>query len=321
MQTFHMVRASQARPFLQHLEKAGADIEQLALDTGLPFSAVREHPEGVIGEYALWQFIERGAAQTGNSLLGYECAQAYPLAPGHQLGDLPIRLGSSLEKTLENFSADVLHLSTASYYSLDRRSGECWLRRAQAFGIERASWQVELYTVATLLQVIRLHAGNNWLPPALRFSSAASALPVPPLWNTIPMEWGAVATGILLSDEALSLPPQPGLTLHTRTARAPAKPGFNQLVATQVNAARIGAGPAATQLGISLSTLQRHLKASGTTYQDCLEQVRYGMACELLQNTAMSVAGIADTLGYTHIGNFTRAFTRWAGRPPSHYRD
>ena len=115
MQTFHMVRASQARPFLQQLKIAGADVEQLALDTGLPLAAVLEHPDGVIGEFALWQFVERGAVQTGNALLGYQCAEAYPLAPGQQLGDLRIRGGSSLDKTLDNFSEDVLHISTASY--------------------------------------------------------------------------------------------------------------------------------------------------------------------------------------------------------------
>ena len=321
MQTFHMVRASQARPFLQQLETAGANVEQLAVDTGLPLAAVRELPEGTIGEYALWQFVERGAAQTGSALLGYQCAVAHPLAPDQQLGDLPIRLGPTLEKTLENFSQDVLHLSTASYYSLDRRSGQCWLRRAQAFGIERASWQVELYTVATLLQVIRLHTDSDWLPPALRFSSTNIPQPLPHHWKKLTVEWGSAATGILLPDTALSLSPQSGSAYDKRAKKTPARPDFNQLVATQVNASCIGVEKAATQLGMSVSTLQRHLKASGTTYHECLEQVRYTMACDLLKNTSMSVADIAAALGYAHVGNFSRAFIRWKEITPTAYRD
>ena len=179
---------------------------------------------------------------------------------------------------------------------------------------------MELYTAATLLQVIRLHAGSDWLPTALRFSSVTGAQPLPPHWESIPVEWGATATGILLPDEILSLPPQPGLAQNTRAAKAPPRPDFNQLLATQVNASCIGVDQAARQLGISVSTLQRNLKALGTTYQECLERVRCGMARDLLENTAMSVAGIAAALGYKHVGNFTRAFIRWEGVTPSVYR-
>ena len=42
MQPFHLVRISQARPFLDVLAQLGAPVEQLALEAGLAVSALRE---------------------------------------------------------------------------------------------------------------------------------------------------------------------------------------------------------------------------------------------------------------------------------------
>jgi AraC-like DNA-binding protein len=83
----------------------------------------------------------------------------------------------------------------------------------------------------------------------------------------------------------------------------------------------VGIDKAALQLGLSRSTLQRYLKGSGTSYQDVLEQVRKAVACDLLENSATPVGEVAELLGYAHVGNFTRAFIRWTGQPPTAYRD
>ena len=321
MQPFHLVRISQARPFLDVLEQLGASVEQLALEAGLAVSALREEDTGVIGEYALWQFIEAGALAADCPLLGHQCARAYPVDADARLGDLPLRRGSTLEKTLEFFNEDVMQLSTASYYSLDHRSGGCWFRRAQAYGREHASWQAELYSVSILLQVMRLHTSEDWLPNSMRFSAADKAQPLPKRWAETQVEWGADATGIQLADDVLSLPPR----IHSARKKSPApqlrRPAFSDLVETQVRSRSVGIDKAALQLGLSRSTLQRYLKASGTSYQDVLEQVRKAVACDLLKNSATPVGEVAGLLGYAHVGNFTRAFTRWTGRPPRAYRD
>lgn len=320
MQDFHLIKASQARPFVLLLQDRDAPVETLATDAGLPLAAVWEQPDGIIGEFALWQFIEAAARGKGCELLGYECAEAYPIYPDHHLGDLPLRFGSTLERTLNNFNEDILQLSTASYYSLDRRSGNCWFRRIQAFGRERASWQTELYAVAILLQVIQTHAGRHWLPAQIRFSSRAKPQPLPSQWEHVAVEWGAEATGILLPDEVLTLPPpkQP----QSRRARLQdgQRPSFRQLVATQLTAGCIGIDNAARQTGISVSTLQRILKTYGTTYQETLDEIRYEIARDLLENTSAPMTDIASRLGYNHQGNFSRAFTRWEGVTPAAYR-
>jgi AraC-like DNA-binding protein len=320
MQDFHLIKASQARPFALFLQDKGAPVEQLAVEAGLPLAAVWGQNHSIIGEFALWQFVEAGARSKNCELLGYECAQSHPINLDNHLGDLPLRFGSNLERTLNYFNEDILQLSTACYYSLDRRSGDCWFRRVQAFGRERASWQTELYTVAILLQVIQIHAGQAWLPTQIRFSARKEPQSLPSRWKDLSVEWGAEATGIQLPDAALALPPRQQRKSQRRKQQGAQRPHFRQLVATQVSTCCIGIDNAAKQTGISVSTLQRILKASNTTYQEILDEVRHDMARDLLEKTPVPVTDIASGLGYDHPGNFSRAFVRWEGISPAAYR-
>ena len=319
MQDFHLIRVDNALPFLLALEDAGAPVEALAEATGLPLTAVRQSPDGVIGEFALWQFIERGAEQSGRPLLGFEVAEAFPLRPDHTLGSLPLRLGKTLEHTLERFCEDVTRLSSGSYYSLDQRSGECWFRRVPALGGQANSWQAELYVSSMVLQIIRLHTAKDWLPPALRLSTSDKRK-LPRQWAGLSVEWDCAATGILLPTEVLALPPRAGYTSNRRREGRPNRLTFRELVTTQLEAGKTGIEGASRQCGMSVSTLQRRLRASGTSYQQLLEETRLELARSLLQNTTQPLGEIAAQLGYGHLGNFSRAFSRMTGQSPSAYR-
>jgi AraC-like DNA-binding protein len=49
-------------------------------------------------------------------------------------------------------------------------------------------------------------------------------------------------------------------------------------------------------------------------------EVRFEIACELLENTDMALGQIAATLKYSEPSAFTRAFRRWCGQTPSEWR-
>ena len=51
-----------------------------------------------------------------------------------------------------------------------------------------------------------------------------------------------------------------------------------------------------------------------------MDQVRLERARDLLGSTGMNLSQIADALGYADAANFTRAFKRWTGLSPSHFR-
>ena len=72
--------------------------------------------------------------------------------------------------------------------------------------------------------------------------------------------------------------------------------------------------------GMSKRSLQRKLKVTGTHYSEILENVRFDVACDMLQKPDMNVADIAHTLGYSDSSHFSRAFRRISGINPLGYR-
>lgn len=77
---------------------------------------------------------------------------------------------------------------------------------------------------------------------------------------------------------------------------------------------------AAATLHMSPRTLRRRLEEEGTTYQRIVHELRRQLAETYLRDSMLSIAEIADMLGYTDLSNFRRAFISWTGRSPAGYR-
>jgi AraC-like DNA-binding protein len=76
----------------------------------------------------------------------------------------------------------------------------------------------------------------------------------------------------------------------------------------------------ARSLNRSVSTLQRQLKAEGSSYRKVLDETRQTMAVRLVKEKEYSLGQIAYLLGFSDQANFSRAFRRWTGGPPTEYR-
>jgi len=77
---------------------------------------------------------------------------------------------------------------------------------------------------------------------------------------------------------------------------------------------------AARHLHLHRRTLNRRLSEAGTTFRQVLDQVRFELAREMLSDTRLHIAEIAARLGYRTPSAFTRAFRRWSGNSPAHWR-
>ena len=64
----------------------------------------------------------------------------------------------------------------------------------------------------------------------------------------------------------------------------------------------------------------RRLERRQTTYRALLDRHRRARGGELLAQPELSVAEIAERLGYQEPGNFARACRRWFGLAPRAYR-
>jgi len=76
----------------------------------------------------------------------------------------------------------------------------------------------------------------------------------------------------------------------------------------------------AKQLDMHERTLNRRLRAEGTTFRRELEEIRYGVAQRFLTGSTAPLSEIATALGYADASTFNRAFKRWSGLAPAQWR-
>ncbi|MGU7780853.1 AraC family transcriptional regulator ligand-binding domain-containing protein [Burkholderia sp. PU8-34] len=72
----------------------------------------------------------------------------------------------------------------------------------------------------------------------------------------------------------------------------------------------------ANALHMTERTLRRRLEKDSVTFQSLLDEVRHEEAARLLGDHTLTVAAIAETLGYSEPRSFRHAYRRWTGRTP-----
>jgi AraC-like DNA-binding protein len=77
----------------------------------------------------------------------------------------------------------------------------------------------------------------------------------------------------------------------------------------------------AQTLHLSLRSLQRHLADEGGNYEGLLADTRHSLALQHMRDPRCSISEIAYLLGFADTSSFSRAFKRWTGQAPSHYRE
>ncbi|MFL6171452.1 MAG: AraC family transcriptional regulator [Marmoricola sp.] len=76
----------------------------------------------------------------------------------------------------------------------------------------------------------------------------------------------------------------------------------------------------AEHLRMSGRTFKRRLQEHGTSFRQLVEAARKAEAVRLLNTTSLSVAQVADRLGYADASSFSRAFQKWTSTTPGAFR-
>ncbi len=83
---------------------------------------------------------------------------------------------------------------------------------------------------------------------------------------------------------------------------------------------RASADEVAALFSMHSRTLNRRLNRFDTSFRELVDEGRYAIARQMLENTSLDVTGIASALGYADASAFTRAFRRWSGTTPGAWR-
>jgi AraC-like DNA-binding protein len=76
----------------------------------------------------------------------------------------------------------------------------------------------------------------------------------------------------------------------------------------------------AEQLCTSSRTLRRQLRSHNTSYKELLEDERKRVSLIQIRKPEVSLEELADKLGYSDASSFSRAFKRWYGVSPKHFK-
>ncbi len=147
------------------------------------------------------------------------------------------------------------------------------------------------------------------------------------------VEFDAAVTEIELEREYLRLPvlaDRKSLYAFLRDApqsvfiRFRNREGFSARVHQRLRSCGYDHWPTLEQLAdefdIHLASLRRALQREGFSYQEIKDEVRRTIAFERLRSTRMSIAEIAQEVGFREPSAFHRAFKQWTGESPGSFR-
>jgi AraC-like DNA-binding protein len=83
---------------------------------------------------------------------------------------------------------------------------------------------------------------------------------------------------------------------------------------------RVTLAAAARRLGVGRRSLQRNLEARGTSFREVLRALRCELSLTLLRQRGMTMNHAAESLGFSELSSFSRAFKKWTGMSPQAYR-
>ncbi|MEX3936981.1 AraC family transcriptional regulator [Paraburkholderia phymatum] len=162
--------------------------------------------------------------------------------------------------------------------------------------------------------------GQFWKPRAVHFTHAAHAdLTFHRRFFGCPLEFGSDFNGFVCAAADLDYPnpaADPELVRYAESLAAPLNATGPDSTALEVRKAIYLLLPleqatvelVARHLGVSVRTLQRQLKSSGTSFSDQVEEVRRELAVRYMSNPRYPIGRVASLLGYAQQGSFTNWF-------------
>ena len=312
------------------LRSLGADPARMLAEVGLD-AKLFDDPDNRISYVARNHLIAHCVARTGCPHLGLLIGQQNDL---QSLG---------LVGLLAKYSPDVRTAlrSVVNFLHLHVRGATTRLETSP----DSASLSYEIYqpgaeatdqigdgALATIYNMMRSLCGPGWMPTEVRFAhrEPEDVLPFRNFFRA-PLVFNAEKNAVVFAADWLN---------HRLPA---ADPGLHGLLLKQVDAleARYGddlpgqvrallrtalltgyasADQIAALFSIHSRTLNRRLHAFGTSFQRLVDEIRFEIARQMLEDSRMDISQIAMTLDYADASAFTRAFRRWSGATPAQWR-
>jgi AraC-like DNA-binding protein len=326
----YLTRSATVLPFSGFLEAGGCDASRYLGEAGIAPEAL-DAQEALIPLHQASRFIEGTARREGIENLGLEVG-ARTSASGLGLFGMVLQQSLNLKELVEKLIRWVPLLDSGAQVWLEPAANQACVRLCIRHHVGTGRSMVNDYGMMLLIDALRMAAGPEWRPTSVSLDlTKARDLSGFEALSEASFESNPDFAAIAIPRELLGAP-----VLGSRgqlSLEAVAEGGLMgsapplDLVGSIASAIRVSMetripsiGEAAELAGTSVRSLQRGLGKQGAVYRELVERVRYEAARELLGDPGISVSEIANRLGYSEVANFSHAFLRWSGIPPSQFR-
>jgi AraC-like DNA-binding protein len=309
------------------IRQFGVDPIPLQADVGLAPDAL-DGPEQRIPYAAMGALFDRATARTKCAHFGLLCGRAWHLSDLGLVGEI-VRNSPTIGKALRTLTVHQHLNSEGGLAFLLQRDGVVDLGYAiYAPGVVGAS-QIYDTLMAGGCNFLREILGSGWNPSEVFFPHARPADIEPyrrffksPL--RFDSELCALRFPSYCMDQSIVEAQPERLRLAEIKAESAGRAHLLQQVYRALRMLLLvghSSGDAVAQmLAMHRRTLNRRLEQYGATFQDVLDQVRFEVARQLLQDTRVTIDDIAASLGYASVRPFIRSFRRWSGTTPGRWR-
>jgi AraC-like DNA-binding protein len=305
------------------LRELGADTTEVLTSAGIERNAL-DSLENRIPYVAVGPLLHECVVQTGCEHFSLLLGQRMRLSHLGLLGRL-LRHSPTLGSALRTFAVyQHIYSQGMAKFLLEKDDMATLGNIVYQAGTEHVD-QIYDIDIAATLSVIRELCGAHWRPERVLFSHAKPS-DVGPYrrFFQAPCRFDCERTALILPaimlEERLTDANPKQFRILEEQAQARADSGLvfrlRRTLGSLLLAQAASGEEVAKLLSMHQRTLNRRLRAEGTTFQHLLEKVRFEAACQLLDTARIPITEIAISLGYSELSAFSRAFRRWSGTTP-----
>jgi AraC-like DNA-binding protein len=310
------------------LKDLGADPVEVAVGAGIDPGVFRS-PETSISYLAAGKLMQTSVERTRCSHFGLLLGERANLRHLGLVGEL-IRaapnLGRAIADLVDNHH---FHVSGATTYLLVQRDWAFWGYASYLPGVPAID-QICDTAMSVGLTILRELSSVALEDVLFSHGVPADFAPYRRIFGMLP-RFNAEQSALVLPARLLTQPlptADPGSRRGLEKAIASHFSPIDSSVTSQVVRAlrpRVVLGEAnldtiARVMSLTPRTLNRRLRAEGTTFRKLLNEVRVEVARQLLEGTRMSITEISFALGYADASSFDHAFQRMSGVTPTAWR-
>jgi len=320
-----LVRLSLILPFMRELDRRGLNTDSVLAQSGLVRNTVLDNSI-FVPPIVVHRFLEDAASAADDP--------HFAIRVGEELdwsGWPPMIEAASKARNLVGFLVRFIRAASieasSARHELDIGAECSVFREKRTTEQDIAPAQNDAFTAAYTLSLLRRAAGPVWDSEHVRLTVCdVAALPKRYMGVHI-MGGDRLGIEVRFPSAWLVEPFDRDIFLRSNenggeTADLPTQflDALRHVIAQHLHESELGLSTVAEWVGASPQSLQRKLRAGGTTLTNVVRELKKGQAIEDLLRTNRSIGDIASMLGFDNPTSFTRAFKTWTGLPPREYR-